>query len=195
MFLSFTSSWDFPTHPKLLWHINLFQIDLFTWTPMKVPLVFQIRIYCYELYYVQHCDLFQWIMNDKRSQSSNYEQQKGHNLVVWTTLWTTLWMTRRGRNVVNDSFAHKPGGLLVENRNVSLPLTRNRWLYFRGIRHPGNISQNKRGQPHMDQSLWSLLLLGQYPEIAVGLLRRIEQWVLRRTSIKKRRSLFVVTGL
>ena len=28
---------------------------------------------------------------------------KGHNFVLWTTLWTT----KKGHNILNDSFAHK----------------------------------------------------------------------------------------
>ena len=44
----------------------------------------KVTIYCYERHYEQQCDLFQWIINDK----------KGHN-------------------IVNDSFAHKPDSLLI----------------------------------------------------------------------------------
>ena len=32
---------------------------------------------------------------------------------------------KKGHQVVNDSFAHEEYGLLVENRNVSIPLTHN----------------------------------------------------------------------
>ena len=44
----------------------------------------KVTIYYYEWHYETHCDLFEWIMNDK----------KGHN-------------------IVNNSFAHKPDDLLV----------------------------------------------------------------------------------
>ena len=73
------------------------------------------------------------------------EQQKSHNLLLWTTLWSTLWTfsmndkrsqsmnyewqkarfsvindimndivnDQKGHNIVNDTFVHKPDGLLV----------------------------------------------------------------------------------
>ena len=120
-FLPLMSSWDFPTHPKLLWHINLFQMDLFTRTPTRVPLVFQIdlnfirsfifskavplallmklwkvTIYCYEWQYEQYCDLFQWIINThyiSKGHNQGNMKTEGHNLVLWPTLWTILWTT------------------------------------------------------------------------------------------------------
>ena len=54
----------------------------------------KVTINCYE----RHCDLFQWIMNDKMSQFS---------------IMNNIVNDKKGHNIVNDSFAHKPDGLLV----------------------------------------------------------------------------------
>ena len=57
----------------------------------------------------------QEIMNNIRSQFS-----------VMNDIMNSTVNDKRGHNIVNYNFSHKPDGLLVENRNVSLPLTRNR---------------------------------------------------------------------
>ena len=40
---------------------------------------------------------FRAVLRNSRHFSSNYEWQKGHNLVLWMTLWTTLLTTKRSQ--------------------------------------------------------------------------------------------------
>ena len=48
-------------------------------------------------------------MNNKRSQFGKYEQQK---TIIQHYEWHCEW--QKGHNIMNDSFTHKPDGLLVE---------------------------------------------------------------------------------
>ena len=70
------------------------------------------------------------IMNDIVTFCNELWMTKGHSLALWMTLWTTQvtiycfewhyeWHSewQKGHDIVNDSLAHKPDGLLVFNNS------------------------------------------------------------------------------
>ena len=73
----------------------------------------------------------QGIMNDKRSQFS---------------MMNEIVNNKKGHNIVNDSFAHRPGGLLF-SRAVALL---SNWKYFGGLKSH-EISPGTMCRPHADE--------------------------------------------